>query len=407
MSGKSFRVDLSHQFFTNKWRNIVTMLGGSVLSDMTDELDSRINVDNRANGEPSSTESQDPDYYIVDKQHSKYAEVIKAPSKLAKCIVLSKHSEPNTQIDGVFGYLGRPTKLISFIELFDTDHKFRDIFHSPEKATHENTLDFPVLAGKHVLVVDDNNINVEIASHLLKIVKAKVQTAVNGLDAINVLNRLRSEGLKIDLILMDCQMPEMDGYESTSRIRSGEAGLEFAEVPIVALTANAMSGERTKCIDVGMNEYLTKPIVAKKLFSTLSEVLRNSTVPSKPTLKTIEDNDIENQDTKRFDKESALARVMGEETLLKELLALFIEQTRLDIEGLFELLEQKDFIQISHVCHALKGAASNIGANKLNAICFKLELASGSTDISNCLELMQELNDEYVAFKSTIEHELK
>ncbi|MBU2881211.1 Hpt domain-containing protein [Psychrosphaera sp. B3R10] len=102
-----------------------------------------------------------------------------------------------------------------------------------------------------------------------------------------------------------------------------------------------------------------------------------------------------------------MARVMGEETLLKELLALFIEQTRLEIEGLFELLEQKDFIQISHVCHALKGAASNIGANKLNAICFKLELASGSTDISNCLELMQELNDEYVAFKSAIEHELK
>lgn len=400
LAGKSFRVDLSNQFIDNKWRNIIAMFGGTVVNQLVDDQVRTNDTHNTVH-----TDDNMVDYFIVDKQHSMFAQILKEPQRLSKCIVLSKHSEPHAKIEGVFGYLGRPTKLISFIDLFDTDQKIRHVFHRSQNSGNESSVNFPALADKHFLVVDDNNINVEIASHLLRLVKGQVKTAVTGLDAINVLNKLRSEGQKIDLILMDCQMPEMDGYESTRRIRSGEAGLEFADIPIVALTANALAGERTKCINVGMNEYLTKPIVAKKLFSTLSEVLNNPTTPAKSGLKTVDKITIE--DDVRFAKDKALERVMGDETLFKELLDLFVKQTRVDIDGMFKLLKQKDFIHISHLCHSLKGAASNIGANKFYKLCFELELASGSTDVSNCSLLLQNLEDEFVALEIVLNDEVR
>jgi signal transduction histidine kinase/CheY-like chemotaxis protein len=120
-----------------------------------------------------------------------------------------------------------------------------------------------------VLLVEDNFINQEVMIAILKGLKIKVDVADDGIVALAMLTH--SQLPTFDLILMDCQMPNMDGYETTRRIRAGAAGEPFSKTPIIALTANTMNSEREKCLAAGMNEYLTKPINTDALKSILAK----------------------------------------------------------------------------------------------------------------------------------------
>ena len=121
----------------------------------------------------------------------------------------------------------------------------------------------------HVLLVEDNVINQEVMVAILRSLKIHVDVANDGFDAVAMLKC--TELPTFDLILMDCQMPNLDGYETTRRIRSGDVGELLSKIPIIALTANTMNSEREKCINVGMNEYLTKPINTEALKSVLAK----------------------------------------------------------------------------------------------------------------------------------------
>jgi CheY-like chemotaxis protein len=115
-----------------------------------------------------------------------------------------------------------------------------------------------------VLVAEDNIVNQKLIVRLLEKVGCAVTLAINGREA---LDRLRDGA--IDVALMDCQMPEMDGYEATRQIRAGAAGEAYRQLPIIALTANALTGDRERCLIAGMSDYLTKPIEPKTLFALL------------------------------------------------------------------------------------------------------------------------------------------
>ena len=116
-----------------------------------------------------------------------------------------------------------------------------------------------------ILIVEDNEINQLIAREHLS--QHKTMTARNGKEALEALNRMK---LKFDMVLMDCHMPEMDGFEATRRIRSGEAGEAYSTVPIVALTANAMKGDRERCEKAGMDDYISKPFTADDLLAAVA-----------------------------------------------------------------------------------------------------------------------------------------
>lgn len=120
-----------------------------------------------------------------------------------------------------------------------------------------------------ILLVEDNKVNQQVAGFMLNKLGYEYQLAENGLEALEKLSEF-----KFDLVLMDCQMPEMDGFEATGLIRSGKAGEQTRDIPIVALTANAMEGDKQKCLDAGMNEYLAKPIQLDKLKSMFSEFIK-------------------------------------------------------------------------------------------------------------------------------------
>lgn len=132
-----------------------------------------------------------------------------------------------------------------------------------------------------ILLVEDNLINQEVALSLLSDIGLKADVVENGLEALVKLNQNASEA-PYNLVLMDCQMPEMDGYEATRRIRNGEAGAEHTSVPVLALTANAMKGDKEKCLAAGMDDYLTKPIDESLLAKKISELLVRSGYRSTP-----------------------------------------------------------------------------------------------------------------------------
>jgi PAS domain S-box-containing protein len=132
------------------------------------------------------------------------------------------------------------------------------------------------LAGRHVLLVDDNTVNQMLGQRQLARLGIHVTVAANGVEAIRHLRTSR-----FDAVLMDCQMPEMDGYEATRLLRRSDSGTLDPDVPVVALTANAMSGDRERCLDAGMNDFLTKPMDATRLPIVLAAVMR-AAPPSPP-----------------------------------------------------------------------------------------------------------------------------
>ena len=121
--------------------------------------------------------------------------------------------------------------------------------------------------GKRALVVEDYFINQEVTQDILELMGVDVQVAENGREALELY-----ENGKYDLIFMDIQMPEMDGYQTTREIRRAEISGE-QRVPIIALTANALSGDREKCLEAGMDDYLSKPIEAEKIEEVLKKYL--------------------------------------------------------------------------------------------------------------------------------------
>ena len=127
-------------------------------------------------------------------------------------------------------------------------------------------------SGTHILIVEDNTINQLVIRNFMEVMQVDHSMVNNGLEALNSLQK-SDESKPFTLIIMDCQMPEMDGYQATKAIRAGQAGDEYRDITIIAMTANAMKGDREKCLDAGMNDYFTKPIIPEVVQSMLTKWL--------------------------------------------------------------------------------------------------------------------------------------
>ena len=136
----------------------------------------------------------------------------------------------------------------------------------------ENQTETSIQLKGHALIVEDNDINQAVVMELLKQMGVTTITSSNGLQAIEVLDNMPDKST-FDFILMDCQMPIMDGFEATKRIRNGEAGKDLSNIPIIAITANAMKGDRKRCLASGMNDYVSKPVDFDKLSNTIQKYI--------------------------------------------------------------------------------------------------------------------------------------
>jgi PAS domain S-box-containing protein len=272
--------------------------------------------------------------------------------------------------------LTKPTKLLTLLQttasLVTLAHTAIADRSSPTRAESPAMPAAGVCAGRKALLVEDNAVNQKLARRLLEKLGVHVTLADNGCEAVE---RLKQE--PFDVVLMDCQMPVMDGYEATAQIRGGAAGDVRRQVPIIAMTANALTGDRDRCLLAGMDDYLAKPVVPDQLraalersFTRVSPV-RNSADPEQPV-------QAGEPSVPLWDVERLLESIGDDPAFVAELIDVFLTSTADNI-GLLAAAPPADVVRIAHT---VKGAAANIHAKKLATRAAELELAAQSRSVS-------------------------
>jgi CheY-like chemotaxis protein/HPt (histidine-containing phosphotransfer) domain-containing protein len=238
------------------------------------------------------------------------------------------------------------------------------------------------LHGARVLLVEDNEVNQELASEILREAGVEVTLAGDGAQALELLARQ-----PFDAVLMDWQMPVMDGFEATRRIRSDPA---FALLPILAMTANAMAGDRDKCLAVGMNDHIAKPIEVDTLLGTLARWVSQARVPepsvagspSSPAPQGLP------PELAGMDTVTALRRLRGNLGLYRNLLERFATEFARGDQPLQDALAAQDWASAHRWAHTLKGLAANLGADELQAAAQALERELESEQPRDALPLV-------------------
>ncbi|MCK5543861.1 MAG: response regulator [Desulfobulbaceae bacterium] len=227
------------------------------------------------------------------------------------------------------------------------------------------------IKGAQILLVEDNMINQLVAQHLLTQAGMQVTIANNGKEAVEL-----AETIVFDAILMDIQMPEMDGFEATRTIRCNTSE---AQPPIIAMTANAMAGDREKCLDAGMNDHVAKPIEPKILFETLVKWIpageRKPVPPSTPHEKSTVEKTALPECLDGIDIKIGLRRTGGNRALYSNLLKDFVKDHGNDHQAIVDALVQNDIKVANRTAHTLKGVAGGIGAMALYESAQKVETA--------------------------------
>ncbi len=201
--------------------------------------------------------------------------------------------------------------------------------------------------GWRLLLVEDNSINQRVALAILARLGYRADAVANGLEAVSALCRV-----PYDLVLMDCQMPEMDGYEATRAVRAKGSPVLNSAIPIIAMTANAMQGDRERCLESGMNDYLTKPISTKTLAECLSLHLAALATP--------------NETPPAIDWDELLLGLGGDVPLANELLSQFCGEVAIYFERACAAHATGNTAQLTRILRSLKGAAGNFSAKGLH-----------------------------------------
>ena len=238
-----------------------------------------------------------------------------------------------------------------------------------------------------LLIVEDNVINTMVLQGVLgKLGFSRIDKARDGIEAIESV-----ENKQYDLILMDCQMPRMDGYDSTRRLR--EMGVE---TPIVAMTAHALSGDREKCLVAGMNDYLTKPVVIDALAACLEKWLRpEDALPDESVERGANENLGSGRDFLHAD---FMKLMMGDAELAATLLKMFAESTPEGIERLRSAIASGERAEIKAAAHYIKGAAANMCAAELRDVAYDIEMAAQDGNIELADRLVRQLDTRWQDF---------
>ncbi len=252
------------------------------------------------------------------------------------------------------------------------------------------------LRGARILLTEDNEINQQIAVELLEGAGAAVRVAGNGREAVQILAE-GPEPPPFDLVLMDLQMPEMDGYQATAKLR---AERRFASLPIIAMTAHATVEERQSCLAAGMNDHVAKPIDPAVLFDTLGHYYRPA---AEPAMRAASPADVPRDDVavpsvSGLDTADGLLRVAGNRKLYLKLLRQFVEQQGQAPARITEALAASDHATAERLAHTVKGVAGNLGAGVVQTAAGALEQAIAARGDAGRIEaLRQRLADELEA----------
>ncbi len=258
------------------------------------------------------------------------------------------------------------------------------------------------LSGR-VLVVEDNPVNQQVVTGLLRRLGLRAEVVNNGKEALEVL-----EMIPYDLVLMDIQMPVMDGITAAKAIRHPDSKVLDRQIPIVALTAHAFKEEISKCIDAGMNDYLTKPIETKRLVDVLTkwlpvnvdDVVGDSDEESRAMEKP---SDSDKKKDVVFDKSDFLERTMNDLELGKQVLTMFMQTGSDLLAELENVVEEKDSEAIMRIAHSFKGSAGNIGAKRLACLALDLEKSAEAGNLEDIIRKFKDIKTEFEQFQQNQE----
>lgn len=228
------------------------------------------------------------------------------------------------------------------------------------------------LRGAWLLLVEDNEVNQEVAQHILNDAGIRVDIASNGAIALAKIEENAYDG-----VLMDCQMPVMDGYQATRKLRQDP---RYSDLPVIAMTANAMVGDKEKCLDAGMNDFIAKPIDVAQLFGTLARWIAPA-APQEMTV-VVAQPEAELPVIAGLKMAEAMRRVGGNATLMRKLLDRFVETQFDAMQRIVAAIENNQLETAIREAHTLKGLAGNIGAGGLADSAARVEhlLSLGSHD---------------------------
>lgn len=254
-----------------------------------------------------------------------------------------------------------------------------------------------------VLLVEDNPVNQDVAQLMLTKLGCETKIAKDGIEAIECFTKERW-----DIVFMDCQMPRMNGYDATSKIRQWELEHEVDPTPIVALTANALEGDAERCIAAGMTDFISKPYK----ISQLSEAIRRTAVSGAPTSNT-------DDWTRRFyDEPEPVTLSMepieelleiqatGDVDIVAEVIATFVSSAQVSIEEIGAAAEREDPHSMRAAAHRLKGASASVGGQKLASLCAALEQACSDKDMSSLIVDVKNAHNEFLKLVDEL-HALK
>jgi signal transduction histidine kinase/CheY-like chemotaxis protein len=238
--------------------------------------------------------------------------------------------------------------------------------------------------GLRVLVAEDNAVNQKLATRLLERLGAAVHVVENGAHALGAL-----QTSDYDVVLMDCQMPGMDGYETTRQLRDPSGGARNPRIPVIALTANALASDRAKCLAAGMDDYVTKPLEPGRLERALGKAMagipRQTSAPQAASSRPL------------FDESALLARAGGDAVFARELIGVFIDTAADALDGLATAVAGGDVQSLRRLAHGLKGSAGAIAAGQLAAQAADLETLTGGSDTRAALRSL------VAAFEATVD----
>ncbi len=240
-----------------------------------------------------------------------------------------------------------------------------------------------------ILLVEDNPINQQVAMAVLGKLGFVPDLAENGVQA---LDRLQQH--PYDLVIMDVQMPEMDGIEATRRIRQGAGGEGNAKVPIVAMSANALKGDRERYLAAGMNDYVAKPFEPDHLFGVLQRYLDFNGGSKGSRTAEADSQPAEAESPPAFSPDEARQRLLGDEDLFKDLVRTFLHHIPKEVDRLGQALAEPRSERVVHQAHTLKGMCANISAHGLKERFANLEQAARQGDLEKAGQLMSDIQNQ-------------
>ncbi len=249
------------------------------------------------------------------------------------------------------------------------------------------------VSSVRILLAEDNLVNQRLAMRQLQKLGYVAHPASNGFEVLQELQRQ-----SYDIILMDCQMPELDGYEVTRRLRTWEKETNRPPTYIIAVTAHALDGDRERCVSAGMNDYITKPVHMVQLEAALNRALKRKAVPVAQAATVLDPVCLAGL------KE---LREPGQPDPLLELFDLFQTESVACLEKIERGVADQNSAATAQAAHTLKGSASNLGATQLAACCAQAEKLARASDWNAMPDLVRHLKEELLRVKSALDAELQ